>query len=104
MHNIRTIAIIYDNTSHPMTTGEYCRRALENICTVKHFLPGELDSIKPGEFDLYLNIDDSLRYILPVHLKPSAWWVIDTHLQYEWDLDKARLFDIVFAAQKDGAE
>ncbi len=104
MHNIRTIAIIYDNTSHPMTTGEYCRRALEKICTVKHLLPGELDSIKPGEFDLYLNIDDSLRYILPVYLKPSAWWVIDTHLQYEWDLDKAGLFDIVFAAQKDGAE
>lgn len=104
MDKINSIAIIYDNTSHPMTTGEYCRRALEKMCNVTHFHPRDLDYIQPHAFDLYLNIDDSFRYILPVYLKPAVWWVIDTHLQYEWDLEKARLFDIVFVAQRDGVK
>jgi len=101
---IRRIAIIYDNTRHPMTTGEYCRRALENICEVVHYLPLQVADIPKGSYDLYLSIDDSSKYILPQDLKPSARWVIDTHLQYDWDLEKARYFDVVFAAQKDGAE
>lgn len=104
MQNINSIAIIYDNVSHPMTTGEYCRRALEKICKVTHFHPSDIDKIPERSFDLYLNIDDSLRYILPLYLRPAAWWVIDTHLQYDWDLQKARLFDVVFSAQKDGAD
>lgn len=104
MHKINSIAIIYDNVSHPMTTGEYCRRALEKICKVTHFHPSDVDKIPERAFDLYLNIDDSLRYILPLYLRPAAWWVIDTHLQYDWDIQKARLFDVVFSAQKDGAE
>ena len=31
-------------------------------------------------FDLYLNIDDGLRYQVPAELRPSACWAIDTHL------------------------
>jgi len=98
------VALIYDNTLRPDTTGEYCKRALQELCTITHFLPTQLTEIAPGQFDLYLNIDDSLHYELPVHLRPAAWWVIDTHLQYEWDLQKARGFDYVFAAQKDGMQ
>ncbi|MFH1624466.1 MAG: glycosyltransferase, partial [Pseudomonadota bacterium] len=99
----KRVALIYDNTVRPDTTGEYCKRALERLCSVTHFLPSELDRISDG-FDLYLNIDDSFKYLLPDRLRPSAWWVIDTHLQYQWDLMKARTFDYVFVAQRDGAE
>ncbi|MBM4145211.1 MAG: glycosyltransferase [Nitrospira sp.] len=98
----KKVAVIYDNTVRPDTTGEYCKRALSKICAVTHYLPSHMNEIPEG-FDLYLNIDDSFRYILPSHLRPSAWWVIDTHLQYEWDLHKAKTFDHVFTAQKDGA-
>ena len=100
----RRVALIYDNQVRPDTTGEYCRRALQSICKVTHFLPDDMDKIRPGAFDLYLFIDDGLEYPIPFQLRPNAWWVIDTHLRYEKDLEKARLFDYVFAAQRDGAE
>jgi len=102
--SITRVALIFDNTARPETTGIYCRRALGNLVEVEHFLPTELAKIPPGEFDLYLNIDDGLRYELPAELKPSACWVIDTHLDFDWSLRKARAFDFVFAAQKDGTE
>ena len=37
-------------------------------------------------------------------MRPCAWWAIDTHLDFAWCLEKARGFDLVFAAQRDGAE
>ena len=41
---------------------------------------------------------------MPIDLRPSAWWAIDTHMDFAWCLQKARGFDFVFAAQRDGAE
>jgi hypothetical protein len=96
------IALVYDNILRPDTTGEHVREALEQICLVDHFLPSHLDAIEPN-YDLYLRVDDGLGIALPSHLKPSAWWVIDTHLQYEADLELAKNYDVVFAAQRDGA-
>ena len=55
-------------------------------------------------FDLYLNIDDGLRYQLPGELRPSAFWAIDTHLDFDRCREKAPRFDVVFAAQRDGVE
>jgi GT2 family glycosyltransferase/Tfp pilus assembly protein PilF len=97
------VALIYDNTLRADTTGEHCRQALQGLCQVAHVLPTRADELRTSDFDLFLHIDDGLQYTLPDHLRPSAWWVIDTHLQYDWDLRKARSFDVVFAAQRDGA-
>lgn len=97
------VAVIFDNTIRPDTTGVYCRRALGELVEVEHFLPDELAKI-PGGFDLYLNVDDGLRYRLPSRLRPSAWWAIDTHLDLPWYLAKAPDFDFVFSAQRNGAE
>jgi len=101
--SIQRVAIIFDNTTRPETTGIYCRRALGAFVEVEHFLPSELEVLRAGEFDLYLVIDDGLRYQLPDHLRPAAWWVIDTHMDLDWALANAPRFDFVFAAQKDGA-
>ncbi|HEV3259212.1 MAG TPA: methyltransferase domain-containing protein [Gemmataceae bacterium] len=98
------VALIFDNKARPETTGVYCRRAQGQLVEVEHFLPGELARIPREGFDLYLNIDDGLEYRLPADLRPSAWWAIDTHLNFDWCLKKVRDFDCVFAAQKDGAE
>lgn len=103
-YSSKRIALIYDNSVRKDTTGEYCKRALQKLCKVDHFLPADIEKIPSNGYDLYLNIDDSFRYILPPDLRPSAWWAIDTHLQYSWDLFKAHNFDFVFVAQKDGAE
>src|SRR5271157_434882 len=101
---IRRVAVIYDDRDRPETTGVYCRRALEGLVDVAHFRPDQLAGIPRDGFDLFLNIDDGLEYHLPDELHPSAWWAIDTHLNFDWCRDKAQGFDFVFAAQRDGAD
>jgi GT2 family glycosyltransferase/tetratricopeptide (TPR) repeat protein/2-polyprenyl-3-methyl-5-hydroxy-6-metoxy-1,4-benzoquinol methylase len=101
---IRRVALIYDGAHRPETTGLYCRRALGRLVDVEHFEPKELGQIPRSGFDLYLNIDDGMEYRLPRDLRPCAWWAIDTHLNFTSCLEKARGFDLVYAAQRDGAE
>lgn len=64
----------------------------------------ELGRIPRQGLDLYLRIDDGLDYRLPAALTPSAFWAIDTHLDFDACLAQAYDFDWVFAAQRDGAE
>ena len=99
----KRVAVIFDNTRRPETTGIYCLRALEKLVKVRHFLPSQLADVSPGEFDLYLYVDDGLRYDIPKRLRPSAWWAIDTHLDFQWYRTRSLDFDFVFAAQRDGA-
>jgi 2-polyprenyl-3-methyl-5-hydroxy-6-metoxy-1,4-benzoquinol methylase len=99
----RRVALIYDDTARPETTGTYCLRALREIAAVDHFLPSQLDRVPRRGYDLYLNVDDGLDYRLPPGLAPSAWWAIDTHLGFGRCLAKAHDSDFVFAAQRDGA-
>lgn len=101
---IRRIALIYDDKSRPETTGFYCRRALAESLEVAHFQPGELDRVPRSGFDLYLCVDDGMTYRLPDDLRPSAWWAIDTHLDFDRCLEKALVCDLTFAAQRNGAE
>jgi hypothetical protein len=98
------VALIFDDTLRPDTMGVYCRRALGELVRVRHFLPEHLEQIPASGFDLYVNVDDGLRYRLPPRLRPCAWWAIDTHLDFAWYRTKAVDFDFVFAAQRDGAE
>jgi hypothetical protein len=83
----RRVAILFDDQARPETTGVYCRRALEGLADVQHFRPGELDRVPRQGVDLYVNIDDGLRYRLPPRLRPSAYWAIDAHLDFAWHLD-----------------
>jgi len=101
---IQRVALIYDDRARPETTGVYCLRALGRLVEVEHFQPDELERIPRDGFDLYLNIDDGFPYHLPSDLRPCAWWAIDTHLNFESSLAKAPRFDLVFAAQRDGAD
>ncbi|QDT40357.1 SPBc2 prophage-derived glycosyltransferase SunS [Gimesia alba] len=101
--NFKRIALIFDNQARPETTGFYCRRALGDLVDVEHFLPEEIPEIPADQFDLFLNIDDGFQYHLPEHLRPAACWVIDTHMDLPWCVEKASHYDFVFAAQQDGA-
>jgi GT2 family glycosyltransferase/tetratricopeptide (TPR) repeat protein len=100
----KRVAVIFDNTVRRDTTGIYCRRALGQFTEVEHFLPTELARLGRSRFDLYLAIDDGLNYPIPGDLHPSAYWAIDTHLDFERELGRARVVDFVFAAQRDGAQ
>ncbi len=97
------IAIIYDNTARPDTTGEYCRRALTELgVPVSHYLPSEAADIPPV-YTFYLRVDDDQDYALPAALRPLVYWAIDTHLGYARRLAWAQTADAVFCAQRDGA-
>ncbi|MCC7424298.1 MAG: glycosyltransferase [Planctomycetaceae bacterium] len=101
------VALLFDNTPRPETTGFYVRRALGQVANVEHFVPSEFDQLARGEhgpFDLLLAIDDGLDYDLPSTSAPLAFWAIDTHVGFERILAKARQSRFVFAAQRNGAE
>src|SRR5262245_45109 len=102
--SVQRVAIIFDNTARPETTGVYCRRALAHVLQVEHFLPTHLDQVPSRGFDLYLRVDDGLTYPWPTCLRPSVWWAIDTHLDFDRCVAAAAGHDLVFAAQRDGAE
>ena len=98
------VAIVFDNSLRPETTGFYCRRALGQLVDAEHVLPIELGRIETGRFDLFIYVDDGLPYLPSNRLGPNAFWAIDTHLSFDRCLAKARQCDFVFAAQKDGAD
>ena len=98
----KRVAVLFENRQRAETTGEYCLRALRKLCQAEHFLP---DRPRPRDgFDLYLRIDDGLEYQLPAGLRPSAWWAIDTHLDFDRCLAQARARDLSLGAQRDGAD
>jgi 2-polyprenyl-3-methyl-5-hydroxy-6-metoxy-1,4-benzoquinol methylase len=103
-HPFRRVAIAFDDRIRPETTGVYCRKALKSLAEVEFFHPDAIASIPRNGFDLYLVIDDGLDYAWPADLHPCAYWAIDTHMDFDRCLRRARQFDFVFAAQKDGAE
>jgi GT2 family glycosyltransferase/2-polyprenyl-3-methyl-5-hydroxy-6-metoxy-1,4-benzoquinol methylase len=102
--SLQRVAAVFDRETRPETTGVYCLKALESLCQVEHLAPERLAQLEPGSFDLYLRIDDGLQFDWPKRLRPCACWVIDTHLDYAASLASARSFDLVFAAQRDGAQ
>jgi GT2 family glycosyltransferase/tetratricopeptide (TPR) repeat protein/2-polyprenyl-3-methyl-5-hydroxy-6-metoxy-1,4-benzoquinol methylase len=71
---------------------------------VEHVLPTEIHRCQAGQFDLYLYIDDGLDYPFPADLRPAAYWAIDTHLDFERARLRGGWVDLLFAAQKDGAD
>ncbi len=98
------VCVIYDDRDRPETTGGYCLRALRELGPVTHARPDQFGALSPADFDLFVRVDDGLEYPVPGHLRPLAWWAIDTHLEFDRCLAQARAADLTFAAQKPGAE
>ncbi len=101
------LALIY-NRGQRTGLGERCQKVLETYpqLDVSQFDLREIRKVKGG-FDLYFRIDDGdYTEDIPSGLKPSAWWVADTHLPkaYRKIVRKINNYDFVFCAQKDGAE
>lgn len=116
------VGLIYDDSLRVDTTGGYCLRALEGMTAVSHLRPDRIGTT-PLDADLILCIDDGLDFVFPSttlavsrarlgqvlrtdpsHFHSSAFWVIDTHLDFPRALRRSRGVDAVFAAQKEGAE
>lgn len=103
--SLQRIGVVFDNRLRPETTGLYVRRALHGLVpVVEHVLPDELGCVPVGRFDALIVVDDGQPCRIPARLRPAAWWAIDTHLDFDRALRIARQADVVFAAQRDGAE
>jgi len=100
------IALIY-NKENEATTGSYIEKAIKDAgIDYAHFWTQNAGNI-PKEFDLYFRIDHGdYKYDIPEGLHPAVFYAIDTHLKkpYKKIKDQARHYDIVFCAQKDGAD
>lgn len=78
---------------------------------VSHLLPDERRMDGYGKFDLHWWVDwgeDALKGVLdyqPMRCpSPSVYWTSDTHLGFNYRLEKAREFDHVFCMQKRAVE
>ncbi|WP_417848333.1 hypothetical protein [Thalassoglobus sp.] len=104
---MKRIAVIFDNQLRPETTGLYVRRALGEMVqagfleSVEHLLPGELDRVVAGQFDLFLYVDDGIQNTIREDLRPAVWWGIDSHLDFERCLKMAAQCDVSFTAQRE---
>lgn len=112
----KKIAIFYDNvTGRDDGPPLYYRRNLTKMgFQVTMLAPSDFESIDAfGEFDLYLWVDwgeDALKDILPykpINMEkyhPSVYITSDTHLGFDYRVEKAREFDYVFCNQKRAVE
>lgn len=109
------IAIYYDvlaetgyrNDGNPLYVWASLKRRQEKgLLEVDHLAPKE-DMKLFGEYSLNLSVDwgeDALESIIPYKMieipKPNLIWNSDTHLGFDYRLEKSRKFDHVFCAQK----
>jgi len=108
--NEASIAIIYDNTIRPDTTGIYFKKGLEEMegVSIDHYnSKSYLDDSIQDKYDLYLCIDDGFDKNKPIRIYKSgvtAFYAIDTHLTFKSKVLKAKLYDFVFCAQRDAVK
>lgn len=99
------ICISFENRVRPDSTGVYFLNAFRDLGhEVTHVLPESIFGVTGGH-DLYLKIDDGLKdQKWNPDLHPSAYYVIDTHIETDWRLELAKQgnFDYVSVAQKGG--
>ncbi|MFH0772257.1 MAG: glycosyltransferase [Candidatus Omnitrophota bacterium] len=99
------LALIF-NKEREDTIGCYFERAAVELgISYDHYWTN--DSGIPKGYDLYLRIDHGdYKYDLSFDLRPSAFYVIDTHLRKPYRKIKAQVghYDYVFCAQKNAVE
>lgn len=99
------LALIF-NKDREDTMGYYFEHAAAGLgIEFDHFLTS--DANIPAGYDLYLRIDHGdYKYDIPTHLKPCAFYAVDTHLvkPYKKIKGQARHYDFVFCAQKTGVK
>lgn len=101
-----SIALLYDSSIRNNGTAVLCWDALKRGLGFSDMIRYQQGPGISKDHSLYIHIDDGrddIDFDFSQY-KPNAFWAIDTHLGYEARLKKARQFDWVFTAQRDGAE
>ncbi len=80
---------------------------MQQVDNVVHFQPN-MPTSGYGNFDLHLLIDhgeDGINVPLDFELPhPNAYWIADSHVGYDYRLQRAKEFDFVFASHKPSIE
>ena len=97
------LALIFDKT-RPDTTGVYLERAARALnVPYDHWWLRDVGRMEPT-YDLYLRIDhgDDYLTLLPDHLRPAAFYALDTHLPHSWRKIRrvAHRYDLVFCCHR----
>jgi len=99
------IAVIYNKESES-TTGAYIERIIKEAdISYQHFWTQ--DPNIPKGFNLYFRIDHGdYKYDISPDLRPAIFYAIDTHLKKPYKKIRRQVYhyDVVFCAQKEGAE
>lgn len=97
--------VCFEGRVRPDSTGFYLLNALREIGhEVTHITPDCITSVEGG-YDLYIKCDDGLQGCgWNPALHPSAYVVIDTHIEADWRVKMATegQFDLVTVAQHGG--
>jgi spore maturation protein CgeB len=99
------LALIFNKDREDTIGGYFERAATQMGVEFDHFWTSDADI--PAGYDLYLRIDHGdYKYDIPGHLKPSAFYAIDTHLEkpYRKIKEQAGHYGFVFCAQKTGVK
>ena len=99
------LALIFNKDREDTIGGYFERAAAQMGIESDHFWTSDSDI--PAGYDLYLRIDHGdYKYDIPGHLKPSAFYAIDTHLEkpYRKIKEQVRHYGFVFCAQKSGVK
>ena len=112
----KRVLLSYDDRVRADSTAVYFLKAFQDVLgwdNVDHVYPEHLPGIhetlmvKGHPYDLYLKVDDGLsQHEWNKNLHPSAYYVIDTHIDYEWrrDLAERGAFDFMFFAQRNALD
>lgn len=99
------ILVCFEGRIRPDSTGFYLLTALRSLGHgVTHITPDQIMRVEGG-YDLYIKCDDGLRNSgWNPALHPSAYVVIDTHIEWDWRVKTAEdgKFDLVTVAQSEG--
>lgn len=100
------VIVSFENRVRPDSTGVYMLRAFANLGhEVFHVLPENIGKVKKDDADFFFKCDDGMQgQNWNPELHPSAYYVIDTHIESDWRVKFASegQFDIVTVAQPEG--
>lgn len=100
------IIMCYEDRLRPDSTAVYFLNAARKLGhDVVHVYPNDIMNVKPGDADFYFKCDDGIcGETWNPSLKPSGYFVIDTHIESDWRLKFAEdgKFDQVFVSHPEG--
>ncbi len=97
--DIRRVVLVADEQGHGTWLPVYCLRAMIDLAEVRGIRPPEISSLRPGDVDLCLRLDDPRNAEKITPEIPTTWWLSPQSDDDAAVLAKALANDRCFVAQ-----